>query len=245
MNALKDLIKSAPSDNSGMLQFIIDAGANPNTGKDQVFSPAFPLHRKPKYSHLDSTKFNALDPIEKLIHWLTYSPIAYSLACFLGSSHTNGMSGFRRIFRPGYKSRFDILHEPGFGLEDVNRVVCRSDWINLLRQVFIYGKSKTFYLCEFSARLVSIDEDLCLKPKSDLVGLAHTFLPHDEKGFATEICHHSDDFVEVKIAGLDSEQRQSLRAKLEADAEAVPGDAEMEDEYDDEFEVDYACSEDD
>ena len=92
--------------------------------------------------------------------------------------------------------------------------------------------SKTFFLCEFSARLVLADEDLCLKPKSDLVGLAHTFLPHDEEGFATEICHHSDDFVKVKIAGLDSEQRQSLRAKLEAEAKAVLGNAkEIEDEY--------------
>ena len=104
--------------------------------------------------------------------------------------------------------------------------------------------TKTFYLCKFSARLVLVGEDLCLEPKSNLVGLAHTFLPfgeEGEKGFATEISHRSNDFVKVEIEGLDFEQRKSLRAKLDAKAKAVLGAAEeMEEECDvDEEEEDW------
>mmetsp|Transcript_17767 Transcript_17767/g.41956 ORF Transcript_17767/g.41956 Transcript_17767/m.41956 type:complete len:255 (-) Transcript_17767:60-824(-) len=203
------------------IQLFVDAGTNPRTGEDQAVSFALCLHEKPVGSPLDDAKFDALGPIEKLVHWLTYGPPACILACFLEDAHSNGHNGFRRIVHPWLPKRSDIIHEPGFDVEDVNRVVCRSDWVQMLRKVFISQSTRSFYLSEFSARLVSrpTSEDLYLKPKSEFVGVGHAFYPHRRKRFATKTvptCKWSDGCIQAEVKGLTPEERQTMRSKLEA-----------------------------
>jgi hypothetical protein len=136
------------------------------------------------------------------------------------------------------------VHEPGFDVEDINRVVCRSDWTSVLRNVFIYLTTRSFYLSEFSARLISrpASEDQHLKPKSEFVGVAHTFYPHAKQGltcarkdFATETFPEwFDGVVMAKVEGLTPEERRIMRSKLQA----AVGDTSVDlhddmDEYDD------------
>ena len=111
------------------------------------------------------------------------------------------------------------MNEPGFGVEDINRVVCRKDWADQVRRAFIYQKTRSVYLVEFSARLVSrpASEDQYLKPKSEFVGVGHTFYPHRRKRFATKIVPKwSDGCIQAEVKGLTPEERQTMRSKLEA-----------------------------
>ena len=225
------------------IQLFADAGTNPHTGEDQAVSFAFCLHEKPTGSPLDDGKFDALDPIRKLIHWLTYGPPAYILACFVENTHSNGRAGFNRIVCPWLQKREDILYVPGFGVEDISRVVCRNDWTKAVRNAFLKKKTRSVYLIELSARLVSCpaSEDQCLKPESEFKGVAHTFYPHCRKKFGTEtVPGWFDGVVMAKVEGLTPEERQTMRSKLEA---AVGGssvdlhyDIDEDDDDDDEEE---------
>ena len=219
------------------IQLFADAGTNPHTGEDQAVSFAFCLHEKPIGSPLNNPLFDALDPIRKLMHWLTYGPPAYILACFVESTHSNGRAGFNRIFRPWLLKREEIVNEPGFGVEDINRVVRRNDWAATINNMFVQKTTRSMYLAEFSARLVSrpASEDQCLKPKSEFKGVAHTFYPHNRKNFATEtVPEWFDGVVVVKVKGLTPKERQTMRSKLEA---AVGGSSV--DSHDDVWEEEY------
>ena len=80
----------------------------------------------------------------------------------------------------------------------------RNDWKNALTRVFVKRKAETFYLIQFSVRVVApVSRDSqVIKPKGGLVGLAHAFLPSDSDGFATEILKEASDddsFLVIKV----------------------------------------------
>ena len=76
-----------------------------------------------------------------------------------------------------YWDRSWIQYEEGFSIADEGYTVDRNDWKKVLTSLFVYRTSETFYLIQFSARVVApVSRDSqVIKPKGELVGLAHAF----------------------------------------------------------------------
>ena len=103
-----------------------------------------------------------------------------------------------------YWDRSWIQYEEGFSIADEGYTVDRNDWKKVLTSLFVYRTSETFYLIQFSARVVApVSRDSqVIVPKGELVGLAHAFLPSDSNGFATEILKEASDddsFLVIKV----------------------------------------------
>ena len=205
--AMAALLKAAQQayDQRLPLQIFADAGVDPNTKKDEVISFVINLHRKPAESKLTDGKYHSLPIEKKLVEHLTYGPASLLLACFMESTHTQGPNAHNLLARPMYQDRSWIQYEEGFGIDDEGHTVDRNDWKKVLTILFVYRTSETFYLIQFSARVVATAsrDSQVIVPQGELVGLAHAFLPSDSDGFATEILKKASDdddsFLVIKV----------------------------------------------
>ena len=149
-------------------------------------------------------KYHSLPIEKKLVEHLMYGPASLLLACFMESTHTQGPGGHNFLARPMYWDRSWIQYEEGFSIDDEGHTIDRKDWKKVLTKVFVYRTTETFYLIQFSARVVApVSRDSqVIVPKGELVGLAHAFLPSDSDGFATEILKKASDddsFLVIKV----------------------------------------------
>ena len=182
-----------------------EAGVDPDTEETEVVSFVINLCRKPAESKLTDGKYHSLPIEKKLVEHLTYGPASLLLACFMESTHTQGPCGHNYLARPMSWDRSWIQYEEGFSIDDEGHTIDRKDWKKVLTKVFVYRTTETFYLIQFSARVVApVSRDsLVIKPKGELVGLAHAFLPSDSDGFATEILKKASDddsFLVIKVS---------------------------------------------
>ena len=203
MTALLNAVQQA-HDERLPLQLIAEAGVDPDTEEAETTSFVIDFCEKPAESTLSDREYHSLSIPKMLVEHLTYGPASLLLACFMESTHTQGPGGHNYLARPMYWDRSWIQYEEGFSIDDEGHTIDRKDWKGALTKVFVGRSQETFYLIQFSARLVApvLRDSQVIVPKGELVGLAHAFLPSDSDGFATEILKEASDddsFLVIKV----------------------------------------------